>query len=60
MVEECKSILVSDSKKWIAMQLNQPESFPDSSNSLYISIINKNGKYKSNSIELTKTQWHIA
>lgn len=59
-VEECKTVLLSDASKWVAMQLNQPESFPDSSNSLYISITNKNGKYKSNSKELTKTQWHLA
>lgn len=60
LVEECKSVLVSDAKKWIAMQLNQPGSFPDSSNSLYISIINENGRYKSNSKEHTKTEWHLA
>ena len=53
----CKDVLVSAASKWIAMQLKQPESYPDSTNALYISIINKNGKYRSNSSEHNKTQW---
>jgi len=56
----CAETLVSDASKWVQMQLNQPESFPDGSNSLYIAIKKINGKYRPNSSELKKTQWKLA
>jgi len=60
IMDVCKEILVSDASRWIAMQLEQPESYPDGTNSLYISITNKSGQYRSNSSEHTTTQWQLA
>ena len=59
ILDQAKIIIKSDARKWITMQLSQPESYPDGSNTLDILLTNKQGVIKSSSTEYKKTEWHL-